>query len=394
MVLVRKISASFACLVCFAMLSTASAETLPNGTYAKTNFGPIEISCVSSDLCFASYQDNSSFLYLTSSEIVLQFTGYWAESDASQTCAVTHQFPNIHTNAWGKVNFTFDLSAESWTGLWGYCDGQPDREFNGARNDQPSQQSDISDSDLSLAERLVGSWLPTENSGRNDMYTFNPDNTFVISDGSANSPPGNWLIKNEELFMDDRPVPLEFIDQNILFSGDLYAQEPFNDEDYGTQGIIADVEPAGVFRLNGSEDGSVPKVDDYVLRYIVLGPADSFLPGAPANAGVPVYVEFWNETEEIKQDEAGNGYRDDFIAFEATGYQIGPNSLVFNAHHPDWGNMYFSANFDIGRVATQTRYELGSGPKPDNADRPIIVGDMLVKGNIFRDIELHLSFMH
>jgi hypothetical protein len=56
--------------------------------------------------------------------------------------------------------------------------------------------------------------------------------------------------------------------------------------------------------------------------------------------------------------------------------------------------MYFSAKFDGNRVAAQTSYELGGGPKPKNADRPVIVGDMLVKGHIFRDVELSLAFLH
>jgi hypothetical protein len=109
---------------------------------------------------------------------------------------------------------------------------------------------------------------------------------------------------------------------------------------------------------------------------------------------VPVYVEFWNETEAIKEDEAGNGYRDDVVAFEATEYEVGPDSLIFHGYHPDWGDMYFSAQFDGRRVATQTSYELGSGHRPANADRPIIVGDMLVKGHVFRDVALFLAFLH
>jgi hypothetical protein len=397
---IQKISASIACLVCFLAFSAASAQTLPNGTYAKTNFGAVDISCISPALCFGSYQSKTSFLYLSSSLDNNQFTGYWAEPDASQTCPVTHQFSNIRTNAWGSVIFTFDTSANNWTGLWAYCDEQPNREFNGARTQEVTQQNYVSDGnsdyDMSLAERLVGSWLPTEDSGarRNDMYTFNPDSTYVISDGSTNSPPGNWILKNAQLFLDGRQVPLDFMGEYIEFSGDMYERDVFNGEDYEVQNIIGNIEPAGVFVPNEQENSSVPKVGNYVLGYVILGQADSFRPGASAEAGVPVYVEFWNETETVKEDEAGNGYRDDIIAFEATGYEVGPDSLVFHGHHPDWGDMYFSAKFDGNRVAAQTSYELGGGPKPKNADRPVIVGDMLVKGHIFRDVELSLAFLH
>jgi hypothetical protein len=168
----------------------------------------------------------------------------------------------------------------------------------------------------------------------------------------------------------------------------------FNGEDYTVRGILGGIEPGGVFMPNQQEGDAAPKVGDYALRYVVLGQADSFRPGASADAGVPVYVEFWNETEAIKEDEAGNGYRDDVVAFEATEYEVGPDSLIFHGYHPDWGDMYFSAQFDGRRVATQTSYELGSGHRPANADRPIIVGDMLVKGHVFRDVALFLAFLH
>ncbi|HBN31671.1 MAG TPA: hypothetical protein DD416_10730, partial [Rhodobacteraceae bacterium] len=74
--------------------------------------------------------------------------------------------------------------------------------------------------------------------------------------------------------------------------------------------------------------------------------------------------------------------------------QVGPETILFHGFHPDWGDIYFSGRFDGRRVAKQTSYELGGGRKPKNADKPIIVGDMLVKGNIFRDVELYLAFLH
>ncbi|MFT5271526.1 MAG: hypothetical protein ACI85V_001544, partial [bacterium] len=39
----------------FFYVTGASAQTLPNGTFAETSWGAMELSCVSSDLCFASY---------------------------------------------------------------------------------------------------------------------------------------------------------------------------------------------------------------------------------------------------------------------------------------------------------------------------------------------------
>ena len=208
--------------------------------------------------------------------------------------------------------------------------------------------------------------MPAPDSGarRNDLYTFNPDSTYVISDGSSNAHPGTWVLTNAKLFLDGRPdpVPLEFTGANIELAGIRHERYVFNGEDYTVRGILGGIEPGGVFMPNQQEGDAAPKVGDYALRYVVLGQADSFRPGASADAGVPVYVEFWNETEAIKQDEAGNGYRDDVVAFEATEYEVGPDLLIFHGYHPDWGDMYFSAQFDGRRVATQPAMHWGVVP--------------------------------
>ena len=390
--------ASLTCLLGLFVFSAASAQTLPSGTYAKTDFGAMTVSCVSPVLCFASYEGGKSFMYLTSPGKNDHFTGYWAEPEAKRTCDATHQFPNILTNAWGNVDMTFDFSANSWTGFWGYCEEHPNRKFDGARDQQTVPEVDDNQDDLALAERLLGSWLPSADSTarRNDMYTFNPDSTFVVSDGTSNSPQGDWVLKNRLLYFvgQSEAVPLEFQGDSIFLAGSRFERETLNGENYDVKGILGGIEPSGVFMPNWNDQSAVPKVGDYALRYIVLGLADSFKPGVSENVGGAVYVEFWNETETIKEDESGNGYRDDIVAFEATGYEVGPETILFHGFHPDWGDIYFSGRFDGRRVAKQTSYELGGGRKPKNADKPIIVGDMLVKGNIFRDVELYLAFLH
>jgi hypothetical protein len=392
----RTISFGLAYLLCFLTFSSASAQTLPNGTYAKTSFGAIEISCVSSEFCFAAYEGGHSFMYLTSPDHSQNFTGYWAEEDASQICPETQKFPNISTNAWGNVNIFFDLSAESWTGFWGYCEEHPNREFDGERDQGSTQQVDADDGFQSLAEALIGSWMPAQDLGanRNDIYTFNPDNTFVISDGSSNSPPGTWLLENAQLFMDGRPVPLTFLGQDIELAGTRFVEEKtltvknttFR-EFLGMFAHRASLLPVGQMMV------PPPKVGDYALHFVILGSADSFRPGASQDASVPVHVEFWNETEEIKMVEGG-AYRDDIVVFDATEYEVGPERLTFHGYHPEWGDLYFSAQFDGNRVFPQTQSELGGGAPLENADLPLIVGDMLVKGHIFRDVELYLAFLH
>lgn len=125
---------------------------------------------------------------------------------------------------------------------------------------------------------------------------------------------------NAKLFLDDRPdlVPLEFTGSNIELAGVRHERYVFNGENYTVRGILDGIEPRGVFMPNQQEGDAAPKVGDYALRYVVLGQTGSFRPWASADAGVSVYVEFWNETESIKQDKAGNSYRDDVEAFEAT----------------------------------------------------------------------------
>jgi hypothetical protein len=394
---VQNLSAVSTYLMCLFLFSAASAQTQPNGTYAKSDFGEIEVSCVSSIMCFATYEDGKSFMYLTSPGRDDHYVGYWAEPSSSQACPVAHQFPNIRTEAWGNVDLTFDYHAENWSGFWGYCEEHPARTINGARGQKPAQEDDTNN-EHSLKEWLLGSWLPTEDSGarRYDMYTFNPDGTFVISDGAGMNATGTWSLKNAHLFLDGQPVPvpLEFLGQDIKLAGIRHSRETLNGEDYAVRQISGGVEPAGVYIPNWQAGGATPKIGDYALHYVILGPSGSFLPDGSGAAGTPVFVEFWNEREKIKEDENGVRYRDDTVSFEAVEYSVSPNNLTFFAYHPKWGELFFSAAFDGRRVEAQTSYERGFGPRPANADMPIIVGDLMVKGHIFRDVELFLAILN
>jgi hypothetical protein len=380
--------------LCFA--SAALGQTLPDGTYAETGFGPIELVCVSSVMCHARYENDQSFLYLTSPEQNGRFVGYWAETDADRTCSVVNQFPNIQTNAWGTVDLQFDPSGNSWTGAWGYCDDKAANKFNGARGGQSDQASASVADDQSIKQKLLGSWLPSPDSGarRNDLYTFNPDGSYTISDGSGTGGTGTWKLVNAELFLDGDPVPLSLSGDEIELAGTRFEPYVLNDENYKQQSFNGKFEPSGVFLQIQKSDGASPKIGDYGLRYIILGPSESFEPGGSARSGPPVYVEFWNETEPMKEDEAGNGYRDDIVVFEPQFFEVTSESLAFYGIHPKWGELYFSAEFDGHRIEELTSYALGGRPKPANADQAVIRGDLMVKGHTFHDINLHLGFMH
>lgn len=80
--------------------------------------------------------------------------------------------------------------------------------------------------------------------------------------------------------------------------------------------------------------------------------------------------------------------------FEPQYFNVTTDSLSFYADHPEWGELYFSAYIDGARIELQTIYELGGGSQPVNADKPSILGDLIVKGHIFRDVELYLAFLH
>jgi hypothetical protein len=118
-----------------------SAQTLPNGTFDQTSWGEMELNCISSDLCFASYENGTAFLYFSSPNRDANFQGYWAEAESSEPCADNLQFPNIGTNAWGKVNLSFDNDGNNWTGVWGYCNAPLTMDLVGARSGTLQTQS-------------------------------------------------------------------------------------------------------------------------------------------------------------------------------------------------------------------------------------------------------------
>lgn len=388
---------------CLFAASQAAAQTLPNGIYEKTDFGAIKIECISSKLCFGTYEDGQSYLYLTSRDHSQNFTGYWVEKESSKPCSAAHQFPNLQSHAWGNVNVTFDLSANSLSGFWGYCEDHPNKKLDGTRAQTAAAEDTARVDVASTRQFLVGSWMPAPNSSarRNDTYTFNPDGTFVISDGSSNSPLGSWELDSAgRLVLDGRvnePVSIEIVGQDMKMSGDQYTQEPFNGRSYGGQGVLGDVQTEGVFQPKWPSDGTTPMVGNYELSFIVLGPVESFRPSTADASSKPIYVEFWNTTETTTTDVDGREVRKDIVGFWPTEYEVSPDSLSFHGYHPQWGDIYFDARFDSTRVQTQYNYERGGGDssgfeKPAKADEPLIHGDMLVRGHIFRDIALYIGW--
>jgi hypothetical protein len=118
------------------------------------------------------------------------------------------------------------------------------------------------------------------------------------------------------------------------------------------------------------------------------------MPAASEGFEPAVYVEFWNESEEIKMDEAGNGYRVDQLRFEVTSYEVSSEKLSFRGYNEVLGDIFFSAQFDGPRVESQTNYGVAGGARPKNADEPILIGDIMVGGHIFYEVPFELAFLH
>jgi hypothetical protein len=243
---------------------------------------------------------------------------------------------------------------------------------------------------------------PESDARRNDMYTFNPDGTFVVSDGSSNSPIGRWTLNSAaQMIMDGRvnePVSIEIVGQDIKMGDVQYTQESFNGQSYGSQSVLGDVQTEGVFQPKWPSDGATPMVGDYELSFMVLDSVDSFRPSTADPSSKPIYVEFWNVTEPTKTDADGREVREDIVGFWPTDYEVGPGSLSFHGYHPQWGHIYFDGRFDSTRVQIQYQYERMGGTgsdsnKPAKADEPLILGDLLVKGHIFRDVALYIGWL-
>jgi hypothetical protein len=133
-------------------------------------------------------------MYLTSPEDDGHFVGYWAEPEASQTCPETHQFPSISTNVYGNGADLLISPRTTGQGFGGIANNTPTGSLM-ARSQQTAEQQD--DSNPAPAEWLLGSWLPAKGSGArcNDMCTFNPNSTYLISDESFNAPPAAGFLR-------------------------------------------------------------------------------------------------------------------------------------------------------------------------------------------------------
>lgn len=367
--------------------TVAASDTLTDGIY-ETDFGLLSLACAEDVMCFASYEDGRSHIYVARGGEGEAYEGYWAEPDADRTCDHAIAFPNIETVAWGRVTLTPSEDGSTWSGLWGYCSSEPDARFTGTlvpqdlaqdlgRGDPPEPVG----GDASVTPRIMGSWIPAPNSGarRSDVYTFNPDGTSAITDGSGMNILRTWDLQNGTFLLDGEPVPLDFVGSNLVLSDVEHERFRLWEHVPGTKTFALDFDPYGSYVPLHSGVGDPVMVGDYALKHILLGAPEDFGPDAPY--GPPIIAEFWNETEEIKRNEAGNAYRDDTIEFQITAYEITEDIAAFAGLHPEWGELYFEGSLlpDAGHAA---------GPAGH-----VLQGDLMVKGHVFRDLAFAHEFL-
>lgn len=120
-----------------AVPATADTDNLPNGRYALGTNSPVTFMCsatpdgtmtVNPD-CLGYYDGWVSVIYLADTDGAGLFTGYWVTSVSGRSCDREIE----GSPYWGRVRFQFDATADSWTGLWGFCDDPPDRIWDGWR---------------------------------------------------------------------------------------------------------------------------------------------------------------------------------------------------------------------------------------------------------------------
>jgi hypothetical protein len=358
-----------------AQVDLEGPQIAPTGLYTKTDFGPVEFTCAPTGRCRGIYEEGQSFLYIEPRGTHGEFAGLWAEPGANQACLDAKEFDDIRTAFWGKVEMQFDVEAQSWTGRWGYCDAAPVSDFRGSQSQERAPPLTPLGNESDIIEGLLGSWLPAPGSyaPRNDMYTFNPDGTRAISDGSGMNLIGTWGVKEGQLRIEGRPVDLEFIDDTLSLSGTKMERVTLWGEVYTGRNFDPGIDSYGVFAPREKIT-----IGTYSLHLIVFAPTPEFELHAknPETSVSPILVEFWNEAEPLKRAESGNAYRDDTVRFEPQTYAFTNEGLKFHAQHPEWGEIFFNGQFE--------------GP---DSDVPLW-GDLMVKGFLFRDVTFAHESLH
>lgn len=102
----------------------------PEGIYTDGTHD-IEFSC-NRTICTGRYVgDEEGAVYGFYSPQTGQFVGHWSEMEGDHACeSYLSQARMMATQHWGRIDFRFDATADTWTGTWDYCGDGPNPQGN------------------------------------------------------------------------------------------------------------------------------------------------------------------------------------------------------------------------------------------------------------------------
>lgn len=115
-------------------------------------------------------------------------TGFWVEKGSDQRCGAEKD----GSFYWGRIQFTFDETFDSFKGVWSYCDKEPKRAWTGKRIGGPTLPQD-------QAKKYPVSGAFSSNEGKMDFHKSGPrvahyshENGRIIGDFSGKVLSGYW----------------------------------------------------------------------------------------------------------------------------------------------------------------------------------------------------------
>jgi len=93
-------------------------------TFTGSSFGQLLTNLVDDDTVTASF-DNDGKLKVNGNMNDASYLGFWTASTAPKECDEEKD----GTSYWGKVKFEMSDFGRTYTGKWGYCDAEPDVNF-------------------------------------------------------------------------------------------------------------------------------------------------------------------------------------------------------------------------------------------------------------------------
>jgi hypothetical protein len=93
-------------------------------TFTGSSFGQLVTKLAADDMVTGSF-DNDGELKVKGNMNDASYIGYWTASTAPKECDEEKD----GSSYWGKVKFEMSDAGRTYTGKWGYCDAEPDVNF-------------------------------------------------------------------------------------------------------------------------------------------------------------------------------------------------------------------------------------------------------------------------